>query len=323
MIPGMRGTLLSPDALAADMNRLVRPAARPGHAEGRSVRTQLLELHHVVEHEAGPAWPARLVFDRIAAPFCRALGFDVLPGGGDTKVCRGSLHQNGSLAAVVIAFAFGQEAGTLWRDSVRAGIGVGVRWCYCFTGPALRVFDASRTHSRRYVEFELGGPAHGAALDIAITVLSSPGALQQALALSERHRAAVRDSLQVGVHDALGHLTSAFATATRGKRYRGRAPGANLLDESLVVVYRVLFLLFAEARGLVPAWHPTFRDSYTIDSLRGAVETLPRPRGVWEALQAMARLAHRGCRAGSLRVPPFNGRLFSPTHAPLDRKSVV
>ena len=83
-----------------------------------------------------------------------------------------------------------------------------------------------------------------------------------------------------------------------------------LLDESLVVVYRVLFLLFAEARGLVPVWHPTFRDSYTIDSLRHRVETLPRPRGVWEALQAIARLAHRGCHAGSLRVPPFNGRLF-------------
>ena len=41
------------------------------------------------------------------------------------------------------------------------------------------------------------------------------------------------------------------------------------------------------------------------------------PRGFWEALQAIARLAHRGCRAGTLRVPPFNGRLFSPAHAPL------
>jgi hypothetical protein len=38
---------------------------------------------------------------------------------------------------------------------------------------------------------------------------------------------------------------------------------------------------------------------------------------LWESIQAIARLAHRGCRAGSLRVPPFNGRLFSPLHAPL------
>ena len=88
-------------------------------------------------------------------------------------------------------------------------------------------------------------------------------------------------------------------------------------DESLVVIYRMLFLLFAEARGLVPAWHPLFRDSYTIEALRGDVERLARPAGLWETLQAISRLAHRGCRAGSLRVPAFNGRLFSPAHAPL------
>ena len=38
---------------------------------------------------------------------------------------------------------------------------------------------------------------------------------------------------------------------------------------------------------------------------------------MWESLQAIARLAHRGCRAGALRVAPFNGRLFSPSDAPL------
>jgi hypothetical protein len=38
---------------------------------------------------------------------------------------------------------------------------------------------------------------------------------------------------------------------------------------------------------------------------------------LWETLQAIARLAHRGCRAGALRVAPFNGHLFSPADAPL------
>jgi hypothetical protein len=78
-----------------------------------------------------------------------------------------------------------------------------------------------------------------------------------------------------------------------------------------------LFLLFAEARGLVPRWHPIYRDGYTIESLRTPVETLPRPPGLWHALQAIARLAHRGCRVGALEVPAFNGRLFSPVHSPL------
>src|SRR5262249_545744 len=33
--------------------------------------------------------------------------------------------------------------------------------------------------------------------------------------------------------------------------------------------------------------------------------------------RAVARLAHAGCRAGDLRVTPFNGRLFAPSQTPL------
>ena len=150
-------------------------------------------------------------------------------------------------------------------------------------------------------------------------VEQSPPLLDVAVTLSEAHRTAVRDSLQAGVHDALTQLGEAFrrADATRSRRRRHLDADLATTNESLVVVYRILFLLFAEARGLVPRWHPVYRDGYTIEALRGPVETLPRPRGLWEALQAIARLAHRGCRAGALRVPPFNGRLFSPAHAPL------
>ena len=43
----------------------------------------------------------------------------------------------------------------------------------------------------------------------------------------------------------------------------------------------------------------------------------PRARGVWAALQAMARLAHLGCHADDLRVTAFNGRLFAPARTPL------
>src|SRR5205823_9840355 len=47
-----------------------------------------------------------------------------------------------------------------------------------------------------------------------------------------------------------------------------------------------------------------------------ADEDTPRG-GIWESLQAISRLAHRGCTAGTLRVVPFNGRLFAPAAAPL------
>jgi hypothetical protein len=313
----MRGSLLSHDALIAH-------AARPLDADGvRDTHARIARLQTELQREAGPAWPPRVVFDRIADPFCRALGFDVLPTGGDIRACRGLLQRNGSPAAVVVALPWGEEPAGAWRESVRAGIGAGVRWCYCFTGPAVRLFDAHRTHSRRFVEFDLASLLHPETFAVAVRVLAGPDAIEAAVTLSERHRTAVRDSLQSGVHDALVHLTAAFAAAPQPQKKHRRDTGQGpdlrpeLLDESLVVVYRILFLLFAEARGLVPAWHPVFGESYTIESLRRDVETLPRPRGVWAALQAIARLAHRGCRAGTLRVPPFNGRLFSPLHAPL------
>src|ERR1700741_4695730 len=44
--------------------------------------------------------------------------------------------------------------------------------------------------------------------------------------------------------------------------------------------------------------------------------TRSRP-GLWKAFQAISRLAHAGCKAGDLAVTAFNGRLFSPRHAPL------
>ena len=40
---------------------------------------------------------------------------------------------------------------------------------------------------------------------------------------------------------------------------------------SLVADYRMLFLMFAEARALVPNWHPIYRDSYTIESLVNSI----------------------------------------------------
>ena len=88
-------------------------------------------------------------------------------------------------------------------------------------------------------------------------------------------------------------------------------------EQALTIVYRMLFLLFAEARALVPLWHPVYRESYSLEGLRDAAERSSAEPGLWDALRAIARLAHAGCRAGDLRVTPFNGRLFAPARTPL------
>ena len=81
--------------------------------------------------------------------------------------------------------------------------------------------------------------------------------------------------------------------------------------------------MFAESRRLVPNWHPIYRESYTVESLRERAERPGKVPGLWEALQAIARLAHKGCRAGSLIVPAFNGRLFSPARSPIAESCAI
>ncbi len=326
MIAGLSGSLLSQDAL-----RQVIPDEMGAwfDSAGSAVeRTRLSAWHARVTHEMGPACGARAVYDRVAVPLAEALGFRVtITGGGTGHLFRAVLETAVGPAAVLLVSAWGQDAAAVWREGVHHGIGAGMRWCLCVTGPRLRVLDARRTYSRRFLDIEiattLGDPqAFGVVWGLLRAEAFAPadgsrrGALlDRAVTLSEQHRSAVRTSLQHGVHEALTSLVEAFAVSS-GRSHASRTD-ARIFDESLVVVYRILFLLFAEARGLVPCWHPTYRNAYTIESLRPSIEQTARPRGLWESLQAIARLAHDGCRAGSLRVPPFNGRLFSPTHAPL------
>jgi hypothetical protein len=280
--------------------------------------------HNQIAREMGPTSTARHVFDRVAAPLIARLGLRAVPAPTPavSRSIYAVLHATDRAGvATLLATEWGRDPANAWSEAVRLGIAHDVRWCLCITGPALRIIDATHTYTRRFSQFDLAIAAHDVtSLGLLFALLHADAfneadtTMDRAVAISERHRAAVRTALQQGVHDALTMLVRAFATA--GPRGRQVQP-ESLFEESLVVIYRILFLLFAEARGLVPKWHPVYRDSYTIESLREPAERLRRPPGLWESIQAIARLAHRGCRAGTLRVPPFNGRLFSPIHAPL------
>ena len=276
--------------------------------------------HATVRVALGPTASARTVLDTIALPLAALLGYQTIVLSRAGAPPYAVLRVNGQDVAVLLVTPWGEDPARRWRDAVTRGIGHDVRWCICINGPSLRVFDARRAYSRRFAEFELPVAFEDQLTSSIFWTLLCAGSmssadgtpvLDRAVELSELHRATVRNSLKNGVHQALIELGGAFLA-------RGRGPAAGrAIDESLTVIYRVLFLLFAEARGLVPQWHPTYKHNYTIESLRSSLESTGASRGLWEALQAIARLAHRGCRAGSLRVPPFNGRLFSPTDAPL------
>ena len=319
MIPGISGSLLSHEALQSGRRGPLGPLLDPAGAARARIR--LRAWSRTVRDRFGPTAAPRTVFDRVAAPLFSQLGYRLVPGSAGADSIAAALNAGAKTVAALLVTSWGRDPSSAWRSAVRQGIGLGVRWCFCANGLVVRVIDSQRTYSRRFLEFNLQASVEDArGFEMLWGLLRAdamaPGegqsAIDRAIEISDEHRREVRDSLQEGVHEALRELAGAFAA-----KLPRNASSTPALDEALIVVYRVLFLLFAEARGLVPRWHPVYRDGYTMEALRDPIELLPRPRGLWQTLQAMTRLAHRGCRIGSLHVPPFNGHLFSPEDAPL------
>ncbi len=276
----------------------------------------------------GPASSARAIADRGLAPLAQTLGFRLDPravAAPDGLYLTTLSSPSTMLAGVVTLWRASLDG--VWLPAVRHGIALDARWCVCFNGACLRILDVHRTYARQYLDFDLQAALGDERAFAIFWGLARAEAFQarrdraslldEVLGASARHTSSVCLALEGGVRDALGELVEGLVRTRRQPHTPGATRLADAFEQSLTIVYRVLFLLFAEARGLVPVWHPIYRDNYTVGSLASAVVRNPRARGLWDALQAISRLAHAGCQAGSLRVTPFNGRLFAPARTPL------
>ena len=313
MIPGFGGHLLPEDFVE---ERLRSTQARAAGLElQRAMKTWCAATASL-----GPATGLRALVDAASLPLLERLGFAapglaVIHREHATVPCLG-----GHAPVALLAFPWGTALDRHWRTAVVDGQRLGARWCLLFNGTHLRLVSASRLYSRRYTEMHLeetaDNPRAAAALAALFTSAWFEGdrdPLSELLVDAEQHAAAVCRSLRGGVLDASAHVLRALLTRERTR------PVADVFEQSLTIVYRLLFLFFAEARGLVPLWHPLYRDSYSVQALREAA-LRPDSVGLWDGLRAATRLAHAGCRAAGLTVTAFNGRLFSPTRTPLAEK---
>ncbi len=318
------GGLLSHDFLTSGAGEILpggsTPVAGPAARDfDRQRATALLSL--------GPASPPRAVFALAARPLAEWLGWNV-PAGEPSRHTQGwwtPLTMTGSEPLVLLAVAWDRSAAAGERAAAGLALVNGMRWALVTNGRAARLVAATRAPQAASLEFDLDRCRADASVLACLRMLCGPGALrrepggsgttpiERAIDASERQGIRVCRSLQQGVRESLVTLGDAIGHARR--RVARDVPPAT--TQALTAVYRVLFLLFAEAHGLVPAWHPVYRDGYTLSALAARIESGASPRGTWAALQAMARLAHAGCSSGDLHVVPFNGRLFSPAAAPL------
>jgi hypothetical protein len=283
-------------------------------AEGRTLASWRAQCESL-----GPAAGLRAMVEIGIEPLVRVLGF---PGLEDVRYAErtaaATLGGTRSVAAVTTAWAEPLDA--LWRIAVVEARHRHAGWCLLFNGLHVRLVDAQRVYSRRHVDLDLDEAADEATGAAALWALCAAPAfalgedsavhISRLVAASERHGADVCRSLRDGVLEASKAVMQAMVA-----RRPQDVPGT--FEQALTVVYRILFLLFAEARALVPMWHPIYRQSYSVEALREAAERSPMPPGLWDALRAVSRMAHAGCQAGDLRIPPFNGRLFAAGRTPL------
>ena len=319
MIAGVRGRLISATFAETVLHSL------PGAAEPPAAVVRALDAwSNRRESTLGPASSVRSIADAGIIPLLKILGFDIGQRSDEgTRAVLEAVAASGAVVPVVIV-PWNEPLDKGWRTLVLEGVQADARWCFCCNGAALRVVDAHHTWSRHYLEFDLGLLSLEAAARTvfwsairAEVMAARPPLLDRATVMSARHGAAVCKALGDGVLDALGLLLTALASARPAQ-----SPHV-VFEQSLTVLYRVLFLLFAEARALVPMWHPVYRDRYSIDAIVATLIAGRRYRGVWHAVLAISWLAHAGCSVGELKVTAFNGRLFAPAHsAAFDRTRI-
>ena len=307
MIAGVSGELIS----HAFLEQELLPALDVD-AEFARFERQLGRWSRHVARSLGPASSVRSIHDIAVGPLLGLLGHSRPALAPHPSGLCGELGSSGVMCLTV---PWAVPARTAWRAALAAGVAARTPWALVSNGHSLRIVDCSRAWTRHGIEFDLDAirsPAAAKALWLlanARAFSSGPVSLKALIDRSDAHAVSVCTSLGDGVLAALPQLASALSNGAG-------AHALSAMEQALTVVYRILFLLFAEARGTMPKWNEIYREAYSIDGL--AQRALHgRARGLWAALQAISRLAHAGCSAGDLRVTAFNGRLFSPRHAPL------
>ncbi|MGE3885858.1 MAG: N-6 DNA methylase [Vicinamibacterales bacterium] len=326
MIPGVTGELLSSAYLARYLEEHEARVPRPD-AWARGV----VRWWRHLRQSLGPASAPRAVLDIGAIPLVSLLGYTVRGLEPAPWGHVGVLAGQAGPSTVFISTRWGVSPEGAWRTALRTSLAARLPWALIFNGSHLTLIDASRPWTRRSLGFDLEAVCHSAAGMHALWLLARADAvglegaseLARVAAASDQHGVDVCTALGGGVLDALGRLVAVLDRSAARSRQADPRSDARIFEQSLTVVFRLLFLLFAEARGLVPTWHRVYRQAYSMEALCRRVLEDDRARGVWATMQAMSRLAHAGCQADDLRVTAFNGRLFAPARTPLAERRRV
>ncbi len=176
-----------------------------------------------------------------------------------------------------------------------------------------------------------------ALLDAFVMLLSSQRLLGAAetqrlpalLAESRKRQANVTKELAEQVLQAIETLLRGFEAAAERDGGDGledalREEGDHLYGGLLTVLLRLVFLLYAESKGLLPIGDSFYAKNLSVYGLfdqlqedHGAFpDSMSLRFGAWDRLLALFRAIYFGARHGDLRLPARRGQLFKPDDYP-------
>ena len=151
------------------------------------------------------------------------------------------------------------------------------------------------------------------------------------LAESRRRQADVTEKLAEQVFDAVEALLAGFEAAAKrdctGDRVdwmRAAMEAEHVHEGVLNLVLRLVFLLYAEDKSLLPVDKPLYAEHLSVLALYERLvhdagahpESMHHRFGAYGALASLFRAIHFGVRHGPLHLPARHGRLFDPSAYP-------
>jgi type I restriction-modification system DNA methylase subunit len=152
-------------------------------------------------------------------------------------------------------------------------------------------------------------------------------ALRQA---SLEYARGVSNSLKTQVYEALRHVAQGFLDYRQNLLQSDPQTLKQIYDSSLILLYRLLFILYAESRDLLPIHeNQNYGEYYSLDHIKRTIQQnlkmgralVPNATILWAQLKQLFQIIDEGNRA--LGVTTFNGGLFNPERHPfLEHHSV-
>jgi hypothetical protein len=156
--------------------------------------------------------------------------------------------------------------------------------------------------------------------------VDQPLGLTEILRESTEYAQGVGDSLKGQVYEALRHLAQGFLDYPPNGLKPDPKTLSEIYDNSLILLYRLLFVLYAESRDLLPVRESEmYRSTYSLHAIKHEVAQgrplLPTSAKLWPDLQELFGIINRG--SPPLSVATFDGGLFDPERYPfLERYAV-